>query len=128
MANPNKAKGTRAETEVTNYLREAGLRAFKPRQEGHKDVGDIHVGPFTLQVKNYPRDLLGAIRDAVKGYQVQRVNAGLPFGAGVVKRPRMPISEAYVVIRLEDFPEVVRAVAASLTCSGQESNTERGIE
>lgn len=127
MSNPNKAKGTRAETEVTNYLREAGLRAFKPRQEGHKDVGDIHVGPFTLQVKNYPRDLLGAIRDAVKGYTVQRGHAGLPFGAGVVKRPRLPISEAYVVIRLADFPDVVRAVSFALARS-EDNNTERGYE
>lgn len=110
MSNPQKAKGTRFETEVERFLRDvAGLFAYKPRQAGRLDIGDIHVPPFVLQAKNY-RDVVAGIREGVEGVRVQRVNAGLPFGAAVVKRPRKPVEEAYVVMRLGDLPDLVRAL------------------
>jgi len=40
----------------------------------------------------------------------------------VVKRPRKPIADAYVVLRLADFPDLVRAVQGSLADS--ESDTD----
>lgn len=112
MANPQKARGTAFETAVLRYLRDAGLYAVKPRQEGREDVGDIHVaGLVVLQAKAYTRDLLAAIRDGVDGARLQRLHARLPFGFAVVKRPRKPIEEAYVVLRLADLPELVRALS-----------------
>lgn len=112
MSNPQKAKGTRWETAVVRFLRERGLYAVKPRQEGFLDVGDIHVPPFTLQAKDY-KDVLAALRNGTDGARVQRVNAGLPFGAAVIKRARRPIEDAYVVIRLGDFPDLVRALTGT---------------
>lgn len=109
MTNPQKAKGTRWETAVLRFLRDAGLYAVKPRQEGWKDVGDIQTPPFTIQAKDYA-DLLTGIRNGVEGAQVQKVNAGLPFGVAVVKRARKPVEDAYVVMRLGDFPELVKIV------------------
>lgn len=109
MTNRNKAKGTRHETAVLRFLRDAGLYAVKPRQEGTRDVGDIHVPPFVLQVKDYA-DLLAGIRAGVDGYQVQRANANMPFGVAVVKRARKPVEDSYVVIRLGDLPDLIRAV------------------
>lgn len=110
MSNPNKAKGTRWETAITRYLQDAGLLAYKPRQEGHKDVGDIHVaGTFVVQAKDW-KDILAGIREGVEGVRVQKGHARMPFGVAVVKRPRKPIEDAYVVMRLGDFPQLVRAV------------------
>lgn len=109
MANSQKAKGTRWETAVLRFLRDAGLYAVKPRQEGFLDVGDIHAPPFVIQAKDYA-DLLAGIRAGVDGYQVQRANARLPFGVAVVKRARKPVEDAYVVLRLGDLPDLIRAV------------------
>lgn len=114
MSNPQKARGTAFETAVVNFLRDHGLYAVKPRQEGWRDLGDVHVaGLVTLQAKAYSKDLLAAIRDGVEGALVQRSNSGLPFGFAVVKRPRKPIGEAYVVMRLADLPDLVRALTGA---------------
>lgn len=107
MSNPNKARGTRWETAVTRFLRDQGIYAYKPRQEGARDVGDIHAPPFVLQAKDW-KDVTGALREGVEGARVQKLNAGLPFGAAVVKRARKPVGEAYVVIRLTDLPELIK--------------------
>ncbi|WP_157601821.1 hypothetical protein [Promicromonospora kroppenstedtii] len=109
MTNPNARKGSLFERQVRDYLVEAGIFAYRPRQEGHKDVGDIHSPPFVLQAKNY-RDILTGIREGVEGVRVQKGHARMPFGVAVVKRPRKPIEDAYVVMRLGDFPQLVRAV------------------
>lgn len=109
MTSAQKRKGTAFETAVLRFLRDAGLYAVKPRQEGHRDVGDIWAPPFVIQAKNYS-DLLAGIRAGVDGYQVQRSNAGMPFGVAVVKRARKPVEDAYVVLRLGDLPDLIRAV------------------
>lgn len=111
MSNPQKAKGTAFETAIRRFLEDAGLFAYMPRQMGAADVGDVHVPPFVLQAKNY-KDIPTALRAGVDGVQVQKRHARMPFGAAVIKRPRKPIEEAYVVMRLGDFPELVRAVTA----------------
>jgi hypothetical protein len=128
MANPSKAKGTRWETAVVRFLRDAGLYAIKPRQEGFQDVGDIHVaGLLTLQAKDY-KDLASALRNGTDGARVQRVNAGLAYGAAVIKRARRPVEDAYVVFRLGDLPELVRALtrAEALYPSDTEETDEGG--
>lgn len=109
MSNPQKAKGTRWETAVTNYLRDSGLFAYKPRPEGFRDIGDIHAPPFVLQAKDW-KDVVSALREGTDGVRLQRVHAGLPFGAAVVKRARKPVEDAYLVMRLGDLPELVRAL------------------
>lgn len=111
MSNPQKAKGTRWETAVVTFLRDHGLYAFKPRQEGFRDVGDIHVaGLFTLQAKDW-KDLAGALREGTDGARVQRAHSGLPYAAAVIKRSRRPVEDAYVVLRLGDLPDLVRALS-----------------
>ena len=109
MSNPQKAKGTRWETAVTRFLIDAGLRAFKPRQAGRLDIGDIHVGPIVLQAKDY-RDVVTGIREGTEGVREQRLHAGAPYGFAVVKRARKPVEDAYVVVRLGDFPKIARAL------------------
>lgn len=110
MSNPNKAKGTRFEVAVRDYLKERGINAYRPAQEGFKDVGDIGgVSPFAVQCKDY-RNLADALRDGVDGVQVQKGHAGEPLGVAVIKRPRKGVAEAYVVMRLADFADVVQLV------------------
>lgn len=109
MANPQKAKGTRWESDVTALLREAGLKVYKPRQEGFRDVGDVHAPPFVLQAKAY-RDLVAGLREGLSGavVQVEHAGEGFEYGAAVVKRPRAATGEGYFVLRLDDAARLMR--------------------
>jgi hypothetical protein len=110
MTNPNKAKGTRFESEVVNYLREAGLPAVKPRQEGNEDVGDIHVGEFVIQCKNWA-DVQAATRAGLDGAERQAAarakRVGMPWRLYVpvvaVKRARRPTGETFITMTLDTF-------------------------
>jgi catechol 2,3-dioxygenase-like lactoylglutathione lyase family enzyme len=112
MSNPQKAKGTRWETAVTDFLREVlgRHRVYKPRQEGFRDVGDIHAPPFIIQAKDW-RDVVGALREGLDGAEIQAGHAGLPFGAAVVKRVRKPVGKAYFVLTLEDAAALMKRLA-----------------
>jgi hypothetical protein len=110
VTSPQKRKGLIWERAVRLYLRARGLDAFKPYEEGFEDAGDIHgVDPFILQAKNYA-SWETAIREGLDGAERQKVVAGRPFGAAVVKRARRPVESAYVVMTLDTFASVVRAL------------------
>lgn len=117
MSNPNKAKGTKFESDVRDYLAAelADVPGVEPRrvaQEGYLDTGDIHgVDPFVIQAKAW-RDTTAALREGVAGAAVQAQRAGRPFGVAVVKRPRKPISDAVVAFRLSDFARLLRRMHA----------------
>jgi hypothetical protein len=107
VSNPNKAKGTTFESAIRDYLVDQGIPAYRPAQAGSKDVGDLHgVSPFVLQAKNY-RDLASALRDGVDGAAKQHVNAKERWGAAVIKRSRRSTKDAYVVMDLATFAEVL---------------------
>lgn len=118
MSNPNKQKGTAFESAIRDYLRSRGIDAYRPAQEGYKDVGDLHgVSPFVLQAKNY-KDLATALREGVDGVQKQKVHARERYGAAVIKRARKGVSDAYVVVRLEDFADLLLELRAGATGAG----------
>jgi hypothetical protein len=102
MANPNKAKGTSWETEVTNYLNQCDLDA---RRTGSADAdkGDIHAGDWTIEAKaekviNLP-GYLRQVSDAV-----ERRPDGLPWKSAVwVKNRRHGVKDAYAVMSGEDY-------------------------
>lgn len=107
MSNPAKAKGTRFETAVVDFLRAAGIRAYRPAQSGFRDHGDIHgVSPFVIQAKDW-RDVTSALREGLDGVQLQVRNAGETYGVAVVKRARKPAADAYAVMRLEDLSKLI---------------------
>ena len=107
MSNPNKAKGTAFESAIRDHLKANGIPAYRPAQEGYKDVGDLHgVSPFILQAKNY-KDLASALREGVDGANKQRLHAGERWGAAVIKRARKGTADAYVVMDLATFTEVL---------------------
>lgn len=114
MANANKAKGTRWESDVVRYLRENGFRqARRAAQEGRKDVGDIHVRDFALQAKAYTNVAEG-VRAGVERVAEQRDNAGLAYAAAVIKRPRKNVREGLVVMTLHEFVRLLKAFYAAL--------------
>ncbi len=105
MSNANKAKGDRWERPVLKYLQEVfGRAAIRPRQEGYVDVGDVHISPFALQLKDEAKHNFSSyVNDAEK----QAAAAGEPFGAAVVKRRRYPTEAGYVVMTLRTFRDVL---------------------
>ena len=92
---------------MRDYLNSRGFDTYRPAQEGFRDTGDLHGFPlFAIQCKDW-RDVTGAIREGLTGAQVQAANRGEPYGVAVVKRARKPTSEAYAVLRLEDFATLI---------------------
>ncbi|MGO1048822.1 hypothetical protein [Crossiella sp. CA198] len=100
MVNPNKAKGTRTETEIARYASAVtGLHVHRLAQAGALDVGDLGGLPLTaLQVKNHAKFDLAGWCDATAA-QAQR--AGQPYWAVVIKRRGHPAGRAYVLKSLD---------------------------
>jgi hypothetical protein len=118
MANPNKAKGTRHESAVRDYLNGVLAIAYevdevpswdarhvrRVAQAGVKDVGDLHAYPFVLEAKDTARhDLPGFIAQANE----EAHNAGFPFGAAVIKRRGAGVGRSYVCMDLDTFAAVL---------------------
>jgi len=109
MPNPRKAQGTRFETDVERVLKEAGLRAVKPRQAGVYDVGDIWLeDDIILQAKAW-KDIASALREGTAGAQDQAVHARRRFGVAVIKKPRGAIKDAYVAMPLHVFADLIKS-------------------
>ena len=90
-------KGSQWECDVRDYLRSRGYQADRAYGAGRPDdVGDIDGIPgFHIECKNHRRmDLAGWIDQASEGKGVPTL---------IVKRPRQPVGEAYVVMRLKDW-------------------------
>jgi hypothetical protein len=117
VTSPQKRKGLTWERAVRVFLRSHGIDAFKPYEEGHDDAGDVHgVDPFILQAKNYT-NRTDAIREGLDGAEKQKRVAGVRWGAAVVKRVRRDAGEAYVVMTLSTFVEVLLALRNPPCCS-----------
>jgi hypothetical protein len=112
MSAANKAKGTLFERQVAEYLR---VHAPFPSVEraprwGSVDKGDlVNTDPFCFELKATKGiDLAGFMNEAV----VEAQNAGREFPVVVIKRRQKPIAESYVVMRLEDWCDLVFDVFA----------------
>lgn len=110
MTSPNARKGKDFERDVARFLMEDfGRSVRRPHPEGFEDVGDIHVGPFALQAKNYG-NVTTALTEGLKGAEIQASRAEQPFGAVVIKRRGAPVGDARVAMSLRTF----RALLARL--------------
>lgn len=121
MTNRNKAKGTAWESAVRDFLNRAlGLvdevtamfydptdpdNVHRKAQEGRADVGDLWARPFVLEAKNERTIRLSAY---VEQAEAEAVNAGLPYGAAVVKRRGKGVGAGYVVMSLATFARFLR--------------------
>lgn len=85
MANPNKQKGTRAETQVVEYLRAHGYPLAERRAlHGALDQGDvIGIPDVALEVKDCRTMTLAAWVDEAR---IEAANAKVPIGVVVHKR------------------------------------------
>ena len=87
MANPQKAKGDRAELEVAQLIHDLlGFPARRKLGAGRADdTGDIDGVPgHTIQVANWA-DTAAAARQKPLGAEAQRLNANTPHAATFVR-------------------------------------------
>lgn len=109
MANPNKARGTAWEGAVCAFLRSAGFtEVFRMAPGGEHDAGDVGGLPdWALECRDTARiDLAGDLKDA----EMRAVNKGCKYGAAIIKKRRAPVADAYVVMSLVLFTEVLDAL------------------
>lgn len=117
MANPNKAKGTRAETAVVRFLQAHGIKAQRKALTGSKDCGDVDVldaprlaSPVVLEVKTGQQTANPTRFQISKWMQQARAegkNSGSPCYLCIV-RYRRSICDAEIYIEHIDGGEVIR--------------------
>jgi hypothetical protein len=90
VANPSKARGTKWESQIRDYLNgvleyshPTDWRLIKRQaQEGAKDVGDLHAWPFVLEAKDVKSP---AVPTWLRQADAEAVNAGFPYGVVIHK-------------------------------------------
>jgi Holliday junction resolvase len=98
----SRAKGTRFESEVVEYLKAHGFpHAERRAMHGTMDKGDIAgVAGVVIECKAEQSITLSEYMDEVAD---EVLNAGARCGVAVVKRRRRGVSEAYVIQPLEQW-------------------------
>lgn len=97
-------KGAHWELSINKYLRSRGLNMRRARGGEHQPHGDLIGLPgWVLEAKNH-KNLADGIRRGMD--QVQTIRAGRK-AAVIHKRPRKPINEAYVIMRLDQWADWV---------------------
>jgi hypothetical protein len=119
VANPAKARGTRWESTIRDFLngvleysRPTDWRLIKRQaQEGAKDVGDLHAWPFVLEAKDVKSP---AVPTWLRQADTEAVNAGFPYGVVIHKVrgkgpgvSRVHITQATYDRLTRDCPDVV---------------------
>lgn len=108
MASKEKAKGSQFERDVVKYLQDNGFPSAERRYGAglREDRGDIVGVPgFALECKNTKSiNLAQFIDEAI----LEAKHAKARFGAAIVKRRMRNTSEAYVIMTLEQFAELVK--------------------
>jgi len=103
----NGRAGARFEQQVADYLAANGFPYAERRHtNGAHDRGDIAgVIGWTLEAKALrDLDVAGAVDEAAK----EAGNAGTRWYAAILKRRRKPTADAYVVLPLHLFAELIR--------------------
>lgn len=108
MANPSKAKGTKAETAVVEYLRPRGFPHVERRAlSGAVDKGDLMLVGLTCEIKDTASaDWSGQLNEAVK----EQSNAGSDYGFLIRKRRgHTDVGKWYFVMTVEQGVSLLRA-------------------
>lgn len=106
-----KQKGTLAETQLTAYLQDNGIIAFRNPLSGAKDKGDITIlgdHKIILEVKNHrTMDLSTWVDEAV----VEKANAQADFAAVAHKRLRKGSpGQWYLTMTIDEFISLIKAL------------------
>ena len=117
MSAANKRKGSLFETDVLKYLRLQGFDAERLRLTGRDDEGDlvVKVGGLThvLECKatkvNNLTDFIRQAKTEAGNYDKHRgLLPGTSDYAVVVKKRQASIKDAFVVVSLEQYLELIR--------------------
>jgi hypothetical protein len=104
----SKAKGTRAESAIVEYLRRRGwLQAERRALAGRGDKGDVTGVPCVIECKNTNRlDLAGAVDEA----NAEAANACADIGVAWIKRRgKGDPADWYVAMDGRTFTELLSA-------------------
>jgi len=120
VVNRSRAKGTKFETLVVDYLRTWFPQAIRHPLHGTVDVGDVHGVPgLVVQCKNTTRPELS---EWIKAAQRQALNAGVSYGVVVHKRvAKAQAEDQFVTMTLGDF-----AAMYGLLCAYRDGVIRRG--
>ena len=106
MGNPSKQKGSRFEREVADFLAANGHpHVERMASRGSADRGDLTGIPgWMLECKAERQiDLAGYMREVA----VQQFHARARWGAAIVKARGKNVAQAYVVMPLEQFAQLI---------------------
>ena len=106
MANPNKAKGDRAEREAATLLSQLLKRTIRRKLGAGRqdDTGDLDgLDNWTLQVKNR-KDIARTIREGMPQLEQQRQNAQTEHAAMILKQHG---GTFIVVMTLEQYAKLI---------------------
>lgn len=122
MSAAGKAKGTRFETEVTEFLQGNGFDARRLPRMGAKDIGDVSL-PLNLYNQHPDAKLVMAIIEAknvkamalpewIAQSEVEADNYAAKYGNTTVplvvhKRRGKGVAQSYLTMSLESFVEMV---------------------
>src|SRR5450631_1434689 len=107
----NKRKGTTWESAVVAFLKADGWENCERRAlRGTLDAGDVAGLPnVALELKaTRSLDLAGAMKEA----KVEAGHAGARYYAAILKARGKPTSEAYAVVTLDQFSQMLRILEA----------------
>lgn len=106
MSHPNKVRGTRWESAIRDFLIARGRAAVERRSlYGNKDRGDFAGIPnWTVDAKDEAKISLATYMDEC---EVEAANAGTRFYAAIVKRRRQGVADAYVVMPLRVWADLI---------------------
>jgi Holliday junction resolvase len=105
-----RAKGTKFETDIVNFLKENGYPDAERWGSSNMDLGDIRGVPMVLEAKDHKSMTLA---EWCKQAAVSAVKAN-KLWAVIHKRARKGTREAYVTMSLEQFVVLMRAYEESL--------------
>lgn len=121
--NRSKARGTAFETDVVNYLSACSIPVRRMPPAGSKDVGDVQTtdGKWVIECKNTKTiDLAGACDELdaemlnADAVHVKDLRKGIRHtatrGVAIIKRVRKNVSEAYCVMPLHEFADILVAL------------------
>lgn len=125
MSAANKAKGTRYESELADYLQSQGVRAKRLPRTGVKDIGDVafpvrrHVmGDAVVVVEaknrgtlNWPTFIAESEVEA-QNYEGKYPAEGPALPVVVAKRRGKGVHQSYVCMPLDTFIDLLREVGA----------------
>lgn len=119
MSSYNKAKGTKFEVDLEDYLNEALMKARRLPRAGAKDIGDVALIlkalTIVIEAKNVKKqDMSEWLRQA----DVESCNYELKYGVPTIpvvatKTRQKGIGEARVTMNLDTLLELVRMLGES---------------